>query len=243
MTNLSSHRFSLTPVTSFRRSIIQILQYGFRLLFFPPDSIPSPPLMTQSSTPPDHRDDESMAELSYWIEAYRRDDDQEAFQKIFEYYRSRLWQKLHLRRFYGYEPEDLFQEVNRDVASFLKSETPQNLMGLVYRIADRKIVDFLRSKAPFQGKNALISLEVVENHLAGNETGQLDWSHSHDLQRFLFSKFINTKQREVLVLHYLLGHTIAEIQAQTGLPLNTVKSRLREGLRKLRHYFSRQDPP
>jgi len=198
---------------------------------------------SQSSKTSGKEKRDSEASLLNWMEAYRENDDQEAFHKIFEHYRQRLWQKLHLRRFYGYEPEDLFQEVNRDIARFLKNETPENLMGLVYRIADRKIVDFLRSKAYLQEKNTRVSLEDVEKRLSAEEPNQVDWSHTYDLQRFLFSRFINAKQREVLVLHYLLGHTIAEIQAQTGIPMNTVKSRLREGLRKLRHYFSRQGQP
>lgn len=166
--------------------------------------------------------------------AFKKHDDQDAFQQIFEYYREKLWSKLHLRRFYGYEPEDLFQEVNRDVARFLKKEIPKSLMGLVYRIADRKMVDFLRKEPRYKHAAMDVPFEEVDGSFALERLDQEAWASVYDLQRFLFSKWVNIKQREVLVLHFLLGHTLTEIHRQTGIPLNTVKSRLREGLRKLR---------
>jgi RNA polymerase sigma factor (sigma-70 family) len=39
---------------------------------------------------------------------------------------------------------------------------------------------------------------------------------------------------EVLVLHVMLGHTVEETSAMLGVPVNTVRSRLRRGLRTLR---------
>jgi len=216
-------------------AVFTMLSNGTMLAEIDPSAPPSKPNESNA--------DDSGTALMSWMEAYRKSDDQDAFRRIFDHYRNRLWQKLHLYRFYGYEPEDLFQDVNRDIARWLKNETPHNLIGLVYRIADRKIVDFLRSKTPLQQRKLLVSMEDVEHYLTSQEPNQLEWSQSYDLQRFLFSKFINAKQREVLALFYLLGHTLAEIEDLTETPLNTVKSRLREGLRKLRSYLSRQELP
>lgn len=174
--------------------------------------------------------------LRDWMKAFQENDDQDAFQRIFEYYREKLWRKLHLYRFYGFEPEDMFQDVNRDIARFLKNDIPHNLIGLVYRIADRKMVDFLRKESRLKKASIEVPLEEVEGSLAKQRLDQEAWGSGYDLQRFLFSKWVNAKQREILVLHFLLGHSLSEIQVQTGIPLNTVKSRLREGLRKLRAY-------
>lgn len=41
-------------------------------------------------------------------------------------------------------------------------------------------------------------------------------------------------QAEVLALHVLLGYTVEEVAAATAVPTNTVRSRLRNGLAKLR---------
>jgi RNA polymerase sigma-70 factor (ECF subfamily) len=41
-------------------------------------------------------------------------------------------------------------------------------------------------------------------------------------------------QAEVLALHTMLGHSVAETAAVTGVPVNTVRSRLRTALAALR---------
>jgi RNA polymerase sigma factor (sigma-70 family) len=46
-------------------------------------------------------------------------------------------------------------------------------------------------------------------------------------------------QAEVLALHVALGHTVEETSAMVGIPINTVRSRLRRGLAALRDKFSR----
>ncbi|MFT6169741.1 MAG: RNA polymerase sigma-70 factor (ECF subfamily) [Celeribacter sp.] len=46
---------------------------------------------------------------------------------------------------------------------------------------------------------------------------------------------LNPEQRDLVQKAYLGELTHSEIQAQTGLPLGTIKSRIRLGLERLRH--------
>ena len=46
--------------------------------------------------------------------------------------------------------------------------------------------------------------------------------------------------REVLVLHHVVGHTVPEIASTLNIPLETVRSRLRLGVRKLRSQLQTQ---
>lgn len=49
------------------------------------------------------------------------------------------------------------------------------------------------------------------------------------------------KRREALVLRLVYGYTVAEVAGMTGTPLNTVRDRIRVGLRDLRRLVG-QDP-
>ena len=49
------------------------------------------------------------------------------------------------------------------------------------------------------------------------------------------------EQLKVLELGYFSGYTHVEIAELLGLPLGTVKSRMRLGLKKLREYFESRE--
>jgi len=49
-------------------------------------------------------------------------------------------------------------------------------------------------------------------------------------------------QAEVLALHVVLGHSLAEVAASTSIPLNTVKSRLRLAKQALRRHLEAECP-
>ncbi len=46
------------------------------------------------------------------------------------------------------------------------------------------------------------------------------------------------EQRQAVVLHFVLDFTVPDIAAEVGVPLETVRSRLRLGMRKLKSQFS-----
>lgn len=47
------------------------------------------------------------------------------------------------------------------------------------------------------------------------------------------------KQRDALVLHYVLGMTVSEVAAELDVPHETLHSRLREGMKRLRRHSKR----
>jgi RNA polymerase sigma-70 factor, ECF subfamily len=60
-----------------------------------------------------------------------------------------------------------------------------------------------------------------------------------DLVRNLLDN-LNEAQATVLLLHLMLGHSINEIASITGVPANTVKTRLRLGKNQLRRWLERR---
>jgi RNA polymerase sigma-70 factor (ECF subfamily) len=51
------------------------------------------------------------------------------------------------------------------------------------------------------------------------------------------------QQRDVLVLHYVLGMTIPEIAEELGVPDETVRSRIRLGKERLRNQMADEAKP
>jgi RNA polymerase sigma-70 factor (ECF subfamily) len=51
-------------------------------------------------------------------------------------------------------------------------------------------------------------------------------------------RLIPAEQRQVIVLHYLVGQSVEQVAAETGVPVNTVKSRLARGRRALANHVS-----
>ncbi len=57
--------------------------------------------------------------------------------------------------------------------------------------------------------------------------------HLRDKFQIILNK-LPTERRQTLVLRLVMGHSIQEIAEMTRVPINTVRSRLRTGLRELR---------
>ncbi len=65
----------------------------------------------------------------------------------------------------------------------------------------------------------------------------IDSARRHALLQELLDE-LPLPQAEVLALHIALGHTVEETSAMIGIPVNTVRSRLRRALAALRDKFS-----
>ena len=70
----------------------------------------------------------------------------------------------------------------------------------------------------------------VEHVNPEQETGRL---HLREKLQHILNK-LPAERRQTLVLRLVLGHSIQEIAVMTKVPVNTVRSRLRTGLRELR---------
>ncbi len=74
-------------------------------------------------------------------------------------------------------------------------------------------------------------------------TNHLNWSYTPKTEHIGLNKVVNgldDKYREIIDLIYFQGFTQQEVHEHLNIPLGTVKSRLRIGLRELRTFFSVQ---
>ena len=128
------------------------------------------------------------------------------------------------------DAEDVLQEVF--VAVWTRAESYNPTLGppaaWLVRIARNRAIDRLRANAA-RGRLADASQEVAPAAPASCP------EERHDVVRAL--GVLPPEQRELVEQAYFMGLTHSELAARFGLPLGTVKTRVRSGLLALRAHF------
>ncbi|HSF92378.1 MAG TPA: sigma-70 family RNA polymerase sigma factor [Paracoccaceae bacterium] len=165
--------------------------------------------------------------------AVRDQKDKAAFGALFAYYAPRL-KGMVVRG--GSSPamaEEIVQDVMLTVWRKAHQFDPQraSVSAWVYRIARNRQIDvFRRESRPVPEE-----LANPENHEP--DAGQVVALEQESSQLRLALAQLPAAQREMVEKAYLGDLTHEEIRNQTGLPLGTIKSRIRLGLERLRHHM------
>lgn len=120
---------------------------------------------------------------------------------------------------------DAAQETFCKFIRYVDSYRYGNLKSYLYAMARNACMDYFRAQAahvPFE--------EVLQ--AAGMEKGYVQAELHSDL--FLQLQKISREQREAILLCYYEEMKLKDIARITGAPLSTVKSRIRQGLAKLK---------
>ncbi|MFH1844202.1 MAG: sigma-70 family RNA polymerase sigma factor [bacterium] len=153
-----------------------------------------------------------------------------------------LYRKALIRFSLGYlhsfeEAEDVVQEVFFRV---LRSDNiPDNFRAWIYKICRNRCLDFLRARGRKRDDQPLPSEPQIAAQLTGNLTRLVRGEQRSRLWRLLAT--LSDNQREVLLLRYTESLTRAEIADVLDIPESVVKSRLYEGLERLRQHTSLVD--
>ena len=136
---------------------------------------------------------------------------------------------------------DLMQEVFLSVYRHLPSYRGSGqFKAWMMRIAANKTIDFLRSRARSPqnggGEEELDRHEAPAAHNPDSLYEQAD--HNREILHLL--QILPPEQRLVVELKFFSHCTFEEISYQTGVPMNTVKSRLYAALQKLREKLEEQ---
>lgn len=159
--------------------------------------------------------------------------DEQAFASLYHRYSSTLLGFLIRILDSLPEAEDVLQEVFvhvwRRAADF--DETRGRVFTWLATIARSRAVDRLRAKGTRDRKEAEASHEPP-----GDVADAVDDAIRREQREVLLDALdsIPEGQRHALLLAYFEGLSQSEIAERTGTPLGTVKTRTRDGLRKLR---------
>lgn len=166
-----------------------------------------------------------------WMIAVRDHRDKAAFSALFDHFAPRLKGFVMRNGTSAAQAEEIVQDVMLTLWRKAHMFDPHRaqVSAWVYQIVRNRQIDVARKenrpmpealKEEPEAEPDASQIVAVEQ-----ETGQL----REALQR------LRPEQREVIEKAYLGELTHQEISTQTGLPLGTIKSRIRLGLQRLRH--------
>lgn len=163
--------------------------------------------------------------------AIRDDRDRVAFAALFDCFAPRLKGFVMRSGISADRAEEVVQDVMlsvwRKAAQFDPHRAP--VSAWIYQIARNRQIDFMRKEyrpMPEELKEAPDAEPDASQIVAlEQETAYLKTALAR----------LKSEQREIIEKSYLGELTHQEISEQTGLPLGTIKSRIRLGLERLRH--------
>lgn len=169
--------------------------------------------------------------------AVARDRDREAFARLYDWFAPRIKSYLLRTGLPADRAEDLAQEVMLTVWRRAPTFDPRKATAStwIFTIARNRRIDLLRRQEPES-----MALEAGEEE-EPEETflADIEASDARLMRQRLEEAIAHlpSEQAEVLRRFFLEGKAQGEIADELGLPLGTVKSRLRLALARLRSYF------
>lgn len=183
----------------------------------------------------DQTDQTQYSEQTVWMLAVKQERNRVAFGHLFDFYAPRLKGFVMRSGVSSAQAEDIVQEVLLTVWRKAEMFDPHRaqVSSWIYQIARNRQIDVVR-------KENRVMPEELTDELQGEGTSKEDASQilamdqeAETLRRALAQ--LKPGQRDMVEKAYLGELSHSEIQAETGLPLGTIKSRIRLGLEKLRH--------
>lgn len=127
---------------------------------------------------------------------------------------------------------DCAQETFLNLLRYLDTYVEQKkFKAYLYRIAGNVCTDWFRKNSvQFVGEEMLEAIQKEDSRLRKVEL-------SDEILRAFH--VLSSAQRDVIILHFFYDFKLREIADITNVPMSTVKSRLKQGMDKLRAYMER----
>lgn len=175
---------------------------------------------------------QGVSQETEWMLAVRDRRDRVAFARLFDHFAPRLKGMLCRTGMSQSEAEDIAQDVLLTVwrKAALFDPTRAGASAWIYQIARNRQVDVVRrERRPLPEE-----LRPLDHETPEDAAQILALEQETQALRVALGR-LGPAQREMVERAYLGELSHSEISQQTGLPLGTIKSRIRLGLEKLRH--------
>ncbi|AML53737.1 MULTISPECIES: sigma-70 family RNA polymerase sigma factor [Falsihalocynthiibacter] len=174
---------------------------------------------------------EPVSEQTVWMIAIRDTRDRDAFARLFDHFAPRLKGFIVRSGTSSSMAEEIVQDVMLTVWRKADMFDPHRaqVSAWIYQIARNRQIDVIRKE------RRPLPEELGEDPGSEPDASQI-LAVDQETQRIrqALTK-LKPDQRDIIQKAYMGELTHQEISAQTGLPLGTIKSRIRLGLERLRH--------
>lgn len=166
-----------------------------------------------------------------WMLAVRDQRDRAAFAQLFDYFAPKVKGIIMRTGVSSAVAEDVVQDVMLTVWQKAHQFDPHRaqVSGWVYQIARNRHIDVIRKE------RRPIPEELKHDDSVEDDASQILAMEQETTRLTAALATLTAEQRAVVERAYLGELSHNEIQAETGLPLGTIKSRIRLGLERLRH--------
>jgi RNA polymerase sigma factor (sigma-70 family) len=160
-------------------------------------------------------------------------DQDQRTSDAFEREHSRLRRFIRRRVRDPRDAEDILQDVFSALVQANRLLMPiEHITGWLFRVARNRIIDLFRARTP-----ELLELEDLLSPDAGPEEEYVRAVQLEALEQAIAE--LPPEQRDVFVAHELEGRSFKEIAAATGVGVNTLLSRKRYAVLRLRERLRR----
>ena len=172
-----------------------------------------------------------ISQQTAWMLAVRDARDKQAFAALFDHFAPRLKGFVMRSGLSGAQAEEIVQDVMLTVWRKAAQFDPYRaqVSAWIYQIARNRQIDLIRKE------RRPIPEELTREPDAEPDAGQILAVEQEGEKLKLALSRLKPDQRAMIEQAYMGELTHQEISAQTGLPLGTIKSRIRLGLDRLRH--------
>lgn len=174
----------------------------------------------------------SYSQQTEWMLAIRDQRDKAAFAALFDHFAPRLKGFVMRGGAPAAQAEDVVQDVMLTVwrkAHLFDPERAQ-VSSWIYQVARNRQIDVIRKEARPMPE----ALKAEEPEHEPDASQVLGLEQETDVLRKALAG-LNPAQREMIEKAYIGELSHSDIAEETGLPLGTIKSRIRLGLERLRH--------
>lgn len=174
---------------------------------------------------------EALNPPTQWLQRVRDQRDKSAFHSLFGHFAPRLKTMFQRSGLPAAQAEELVQDVLLTVwrkADLFDAERAE-ASAWIYGIARNRMIDHIRKSRRPLPEDLLHEQEMSEHPAQA-------FAMEQEVSRLRLAVAKLPDDQRILIEHAYLGElSHSEIKDMTGLPLGTVKSRIRLGLDRLRH--------